>query len=126
MTERGLLATATDAADPATDDRIAAVRTATEEWKSAHRRLRELDDGGLYREAVASATGADPAGSGAAFDRLGAVLGETIDAERAAFRAEADAATGAVTGLAAGPAVLALLAAAAAAVGIGRRVEEYR
>ena len=124
--ERGLLSTATDAADPATDDRVAAVRTATEEWSTAHRRLRELDDGGLYREAVASATGADPAGSGAAFDRLGAVLGETIDAERAAFRAEADAATGAVTGLAVGPAVLALLAAAAAAAGIGRRVEEYR
>jgi hypothetical protein len=125
-TERGLLAAATDAADRGTDDRIAAVRTATEHWKTAHRRLRELDDGGLYRDAVASATGADPDGSGVAFDRLGAVLGETIDAERAAFRAEADAAQAAFAGLAAGPAVLALLAAAAAAVGIWRRVEEYR
>jgi hypothetical protein len=122
----GLLAAATDAADPGTDDRIAAVRTATEEWMAAHRRLRELDDGGLYRDAVASATGADPDGSGAAFDRLGAVLGETIDAERAAFRAEADAAVAALAGIAVGPAVLALVAAAAAAVGIGRRVEEYR
>jgi hypothetical protein len=126
MTKRGLLAAATDAADPDIDYRIAAVRTATEEWQTAHRRLRELDDGGLYRDAVASATGADPDGSGDAFDRLGAVLGETIDAERAAFRAEADAATAAFTGLAVGPAVLALVAAAAAAVGIGRRVEEYR
>jgi hypothetical protein len=122
----GLLAAATDAADPGTDDRIAAVRTATEEWMAAHRRLRELDDGGLYRDAVASATGADPDGSGAAFDRLGAVLGETIDVERAAFRAEADAAVAALAGIAVGPAVLALVAAAAAAVGIGRRVEEYR
>ena len=125
-TEPGLLAAATDAADPGTDERIAAVRTATDEWLAAHRRLRELDDGGRYRDAVASATGADPDGSGAAFDRLGAVLGETIDAERAAFRAEADAAAGALAGIAVGPAVLALLAAAAAAVGIGRRVEEYR
>lgn len=126
MSARGLLDTATDGAEPDTDDRIAAVRTATEEWMTAHRRLRELDDGGLYRDAVASATGADPDGSGAAFDRLGTVLGETIDAERAAFRAEADAAGAALTGLTAGPAGLALVAAAAAAVGIGRRVEEYR
>ena len=126
MTDRGLLAAASDAADTETDDRISAVRTATEEWMTAHRRLRELDDGGLYRDAVASATGANPDGSGAAFDRLGTVLGETIDAERAAFRAEADAAVGALGGIAAGPAVLALLAAAAAAVGVWRRVEEYR
>jgi hypothetical protein len=75
---------------------------------------------------VASATGANPDGSGPAFDRLGAVLGDTIDAERAAFRADADAAAAALTGIAAGPAVLALVAAAAAAVGIWRRVEEYR
>jgi hypothetical protein len=126
VNERGLLTAATDAADPDIDDRIAAVRAATEEWQTAHRRLRELDDGGLYRDAVASATGADPDGSGAAFDRLGMVLGVTIDAERAAFRTEADAAAAALGGLAVGPAVLALVAAAAAAVGIGRRVEEYR
>jgi hypothetical protein len=125
-TDRGLLSAATEAADPDTDDRIAAVRTATEAWLTAHRRLRELDDGGLYRDAVASATGADPDGSGAAFDRLGAVLGETIDAERASFRSEADAAAATYSGLAVGPAALALVAAAAAAVGIGRRVEEYR
>jgi hypothetical protein len=124
--QRGLLAAATDEADPATDDRISAVRTATEQWQTAHRRLRELDDGGLYRDAVASATGADPSGSGAAFDRLGAVLGDAIDAERAAFRTQADAAAAAVTGLAFGPAVLALVAAAAAAAGIARRLEEYR
>ncbi|TQM45278.1 hypothetical protein [Pseudonocardia cypriaca] len=122
----GLLDIATDAAAPDTDERIAAVRLATEQWMTAHRRLRELDDGGIYRDAVASATGADPGGSGAAFDRLGAVLGDAIDAERAAFREQADAAAAALNGLAAGPAVLAVLAAAAATAGIARRVEEYR
>jgi hypothetical protein len=125
-TEPGLLATAADAAEPATADRIADVRAATEQWNDAHRALRELDDGGRYRDAVASATGADPEGSGVMFDRLGAVLGATIDAERAAFRADADAAAAALTGLAIGPPVLALVAAAAAGVGIWRRVEEYR
>jgi hypothetical protein len=124
--EPGLLAAATEAAEPASVGRIADVRAATEQWNDAHRRLRELDDGGSYRDAVSSATGADPEGSGVAFDRLGAVLGQTIDAERASFRADADAATAALTGLAIGPGVLALLAAGAAAVGIGRRVEEYR
>jgi hypothetical protein len=124
--DRGLLAAATDAAGDDSDGRIAAVRAAAEEWHAAHRSLRELDDGGRYREAVASATGVDPAGSGAAFDRLGAVLGEAIDAERAAFRDASDAAAAALTALPIGPAVLALVAAAAAAAGIGQRVEEYR
>jgi hypothetical protein len=124
--EPGLLAAATEAAEPASDGRIADVRAATEQWNDAHRRLRELDDGGRYRDAVASATGADPEGSGAAFDRLGAVLSHTIDAERAEFRVDAAAAATALTGIAIGPPLLALVAAAAAAVGIGRRVEEYR
>lgn len=124
--EPGFLAAAAGEATDDADDRIAAVRTAVEEWRTAHQGLRELDDGGRYRDAVASATGADPGGSGAAFDRLGAVLGETIDAERAAFRAESDAAAAALTGLTVGPAVLALVAAAAAAAGIAQRVEEYR
>jgi hypothetical protein len=122
----GLLADATDAAEPATDSRIADVRAAADDWNLAHRALRELDDGGRYRDAVASATGADPEGSGVTFDRLGAVLSGTIDAERASFRADADTAEAALTGLAVGPPVLALVAAAAAAVGIGRRLEEYR
>ena len=124
--EPGLLAAATEAAEPASVGRIADVRAATEQWNDAHRRLRELDDGGNYRDAVSSATGADPEGSGVAFDRLGAVLSHTIDAERAEFRVDAAAAATALTGIAIGPPLLALVAAAAAAVGIGRRVEEYR
>jgi hypothetical protein len=124
--EPGLLAAATEAAEPASVGRIADVRAATEQWNDAHRRLRELDDGGNYRDAVSSATGADPEGSGVAFDRLGAVLSQTIDAERAEFRVDAAAAATALTGIAIGPPLLALVAAAAAAVGIGRRVEEYR
>jgi hypothetical protein len=124
--EPGLLTVATEAADPASDDRIAAVRAAAEQWMSAHRRVRLLDDGGRYREAVASATGAEPDGSGATFERLDAQLGEAVEAERAEFRAAAAGADAALTGLSVGPAALALLAAVAAVVGIGRRVGEYR
>jgi hypothetical protein len=125
-TAPGLLAAATDAAEPATAERIADVRAAVEQWNGAHGALRELDDAGRYRDAVASATGVTPDGSGVMFDRLGAVLGDTIETERTAFRADADAAAGALTGLAIGPPVLALLAAAATAAGVLRRVEEYR
>lgn len=102
------------------------IRAAALAWQQAHRRLRELDDAGRYAEAVASATGADPAGSGVTFERLDASLSSVVAAERAAFDADADAANAALAGLSSGPAVLVLLAAAAVIVGIGRRVGEYR
>jgi hypothetical protein len=121
----GLLADAVRSA-PSSAVRIEAIRTALGDWRVAHRRVRELDDGGQYRQAVASVTGADPAGSGAAFARLDAALGRAIDIERGAFTVDDGRADSALTGLATGPAVLALFAAGAVTVGIGRRVGEYR
>lgn len=103
-----------------------AIREATKAWYEAHRRLREMDDGGRYTDAVASATGRDPAGSGVAFEALDASLGQRIDTERAAFTESAGSASAAVTALTGGPALLALIAAGAAVAGIGRRVGEYR
>ncbi|HWM58006.1 MAG TPA: hypothetical protein VNO83_09240 [Pseudonocardia sp.] len=119
----GLLAATTDAVDPVL---VGEIREAVASWDEAHRRLRELDDGGDYRAAVASATGADPAGSGAAFGRVDGALGAGADGQRQLFDAELDAAGGALTALSAGPAVLGVVAAAAAATGIGRRIGEYR
>ncbi|MGH3753811.1 MAG: hypothetical protein ACRDRP_14150 [Pseudonocardiaceae bacterium] len=121
----GLLADAERNA-PDSAVRIEAVRTALVSWRDAHRRVRELDDGGQYRPAVDSVTGADPAGSGAAFGRLDAALANAIDVERRAFTVEVGRADSALTGLTAGPAVLALLAAGAVTAGIGWRVGEYR
>ncbi|HEX8518432.1 MAG TPA: hypothetical protein VF667_02440, partial [Pseudonocardia sp.] len=60
------------------------------------------------------------------FEQLDGALARAIDAERAAFGDAMDAAGRSLTGLRAGPAVLALLAAAAVASGLGRRIEEYR
>ena len=102
------------------------IRQAASTWYEAHRELRKLDDNGQYTDAVASATGKNPEGSGVAFERLDAVLGQRIDAERTAFTDAAGSASGAVTGLTTGPALLALIAAGAAVAGIGRRVGEYR
>jgi Tfp pilus assembly protein PilN len=121
----GLL-TRADGGAPGSTDRVHELYTAVGDWQAAHRRVRELDDGGQYEEAVASVVTTAPGGSGAAFERLDGALGVAIGAERAAFADAAAAAGGAMTGLATGPAVLALLAAAGVAVGLGRRIGEYR
>ena len=105
---------------------IKVIRTALEDWRAAHRRVRELDDSGQYPQAVGLIAGAEPTGSTAAFERLDAALGKAIVAEREAFTVEDRRAGSALTGLTVGPTVLALLAAAAVLVGIGRRVGEYR
>lgn len=123
----GLLAAAAGrAADAGSTARIDVIRTAAQDWVDAHRRVRELDDGGQYQAAVAAATGPDPRGSGVTFERLDAALAGAIEAERAGLTAKAEQAGATLTGLAAGPAVLVLLAAGAVAFGVGRRVEEYR
>jgi hypothetical protein len=121
----GLLAAAVHSV-PASAPEIQSIGTALEEWWTAHRHVRELDDGGQYLQAVASVTGADPTSSNAAFERLDAVMDKAIVAERGTFTVEDSRAGSALTGLAVGPAALTLLAAAAVIVGIGRRVEEYR
>jgi hypothetical protein len=121
----GLLARA-DGGAPGSAERVTALYVAVGDWQAAHRRVRELDDGGRYREAVESVVTTVPGGSGAAFERLDAALGQAIDAERTAFVDSAASAGRASTGLPVGPAALALAAAAAVAVGLGRRIGEYR
>jgi hypothetical protein len=121
----GLLAAA-DGGAPGSADRLTAIAVAVGDWQAAHRRVRELDDGGRYADAVVSVVTTTPGGSGAGFERLDGLLADAIGAERTAFAAAADSAAGALTGLAVGPALLALLAAAAVAGGLGRRIGEYR
>ncbi len=121
----GLLARA-DGGAPGSAERITALRVAVGEWQAAHKQVRDLDEIGNYTAAVASVVQTAPGGSGATFAQLDAELGMAIDAERAAFADATGSAASALTGLVAGPAALALLAAAAVAVGLGRRIGEYR
>jgi hypothetical protein len=121
----GLLAEAVRSV-PDSAAQIQVIRTALEDWRAAHRRVRELDDGGQYPQAVASVTGAEPTGSSATFERLDAALEKVSVTERGAFTVENRSAGSALTGLTVGPAMLALLATAAVLVGIGQRVGEYR
>ena len=121
----GLLADA-ERADPQLADRVAALRGAATAWSAAHRDVRRLDDGGQYPQAVASVVGHGPGSSGAAFDALDTALAASIGEERAAFAVDVEAAEGALVALPWISAVLALVAAGAVIVGIGRRVGEYR
>ena len=97
------------------------------DWQAAHKQVRDLDDGGNYTAAVASVVSTRPG-------RLRARRSQQLDADArrgdrrraAAFADATGSAAAALTGLVAGPAVLALLAAAAVAVGLGRRIGEYR
>jgi hypothetical protein len=122
----GLLGTAAADAGPDGAGAIDEVRAAAHRWQQAHQRVRELDDAGRYTDAVAAAIGTDPAGSRATFERLDAALAGALATQRAALDRDAGSASGALTGLAIGPMVLALLAGAAAAAGIVLRVREYR
>jgi hypothetical protein len=95
-------------------------------WDAAHRRVRALDDGGKYPDAVQLAIGAGPNGAAAAFGALDSRLGHDIDAANTRFADQAAAAGDTQTGAAAGIGVLAVLAVLGAAVGIQRRAAEYR
>ena len=114
------------AANQCVAGRVAALRDAATAWSAAHRDVRRLDDGGQYPQAVASVVGHGPNTSGGAFDALDAALAGAIGEERAAFAVDVGAAEGALVALPWISAVLALVAAGAVIVGIGRRVGEYR
>jgi hypothetical protein len=122
----GLLATASADADPEATAGIDGIRTAAKDWRAAHATVRKLDGDGKYQEAVESAVGTAPTSSGSTFDRLDTALTKAVDAERAAFADAAGRAGTGLLGLAGGPAVLALVAAAGAVAGLGRRIGEYR
>jgi len=121
----GLLAAA-ERADPELSGRVAALRGAATAWSAAHRGVRQLDDGGQYPQAVRSVVGQGPDSSGGTFDALDSGLAAAIGDERAAFAVDVDAAEGALVALPWISAALALVAAGAVIVGIGRRVGEYR
>lgn len=105
---------------------VTAVQAAAREWDQAHEEVRELDRSGQFAQAVQSVIDTGRDGSARRFDILDNELAKAIGNERAALDADIARAGGAQGLLAAGPAVLFLLGGVAAAIGIGRRVGEYR
>ncbi len=100
-------------------------------WKSRHTEARNSDDGGDYSGALDKIIGSPDKASakgttGQSFDAIDTALGQALDHEEAEFKKSAEDGRGALTGLPVGAAVLAVLAAAGALGGIGRRLAEYR
>jgi hypothetical protein len=124
----GLLGEARDnaAGHQSAADVEAAARDA-KAWLAAHGRVRALDDGGDYGAAVQLAIDTSaPEGAAAAFMRLDGNLVAAINVGRQSFLDDTVNAEGALTLLPAGFAVLAVVAAAGATIGIRERLREYR
>lgn len=115
------------AATQETQDLLAAAQKAADEWLVAHKKIRQLDDGGSYQEAVALAISPDEKTSAATkFAQLDDNLLKALRDARQKFAEETRGASNAMTGLTPGVGVLALVAAAGVTMGIRDRLQEYR
>ncbi|MFD6276959.1 hypothetical protein ACFWFI_15485 [Streptomyces sp. NPDC060209] len=95
------------------------------EWQDRHKKARTTDDRGDYDSALQQVIGAEDS-TGESFEQVDDALERALAHEQDEFDAAADDGRGALGGLPAGAAVLAVLAAAAAIVGVNRRLSEYR
>jgi hypothetical protein len=119
-----------DAADRATDEptRVAARTAATRagDWLAAHQKLRKLDGDGQYNEAVKAVVAAGPEATTSIFTELDRTLADAIAHNGERFEAQARSAGKGLSGVDLSIAVLAALIVIGGAVGIQRRIAEYR
>ncbi|MFC9126574.1 hypothetical protein ACFT4A_06990 [Streptomyces sp. NPDC057099] len=120
------LADAANLADDTSGEQpvTAAVGNMTE-WKKRHTAAREQDENGNYQQALDRVIGTEDA-TGECFDSVDENLRTALAHEETEFKRAAGDGRDALTGLSAGAAVLAVLGAAGAVLGIGRRLSEYR
>jgi hypothetical protein len=104
------------------DDAIGNAKT----WLDAHKKIRDLDNGGQYDEAVKLAIGPDDNGAAAAFSKLDENLSGAIQKGREKFVESTSTAQNSLFGLVPGVILLALVAAAGSLTGIRQRLREYR
>lgn len=96
-------------------------------WDARHRAAAASNDAGDYTSALKATIGtAGTDTSDSAFNAMDQQLARAAVVEQAAFRSAAQGVDGSLEVLAAGVALLAVLAAAGAVVGLGRRLAEYR
>ncbi|WP_411757480.1 hypothetical protein [Streptomyces venezuelae] len=126
--DSGLLGEAADLADDSEGGNpVAEAAKNVGVWKDRHQVARSSDDSGDYQGALDKVIGAkadEPTGE--CFDNVDAALDRALAHEQREFQQAAKDGRGAMSGLAVGAAVLAVLAAAGAVLGIGRRLSEYR
>jgi len=107
--------------------KVADATKAANDWLKAHQQVRAQDDAGQYQEAVDFAVLEDKTdGSAPAFRRLDDSLQAAIDVGRQEFLDDTHNGDRALTLLAPGLAVLAIVAAAGVTMGIRERLREYR
>jgi len=94
-------------------------------WKERHTAARAQDENGNYEAALERVIGAEGA-TGECFDSVDKNLDRALRHEETEFEQAAGDGLDAMTGLSVGAAVLAVLGAAGAVLGIGRRLSEYR
>ncbi|WP_431946050.1 hypothetical protein [Actinacidiphila sp. bgisy167] len=130
----GLLAQALHLAD---DERgrgsVTSAMKAAKAWWELRGEAREKEDAGDYLDAVAQTIGGTYADgsrpeqyTGFCFDRVDSELARAVGHEQREFEQAAAEGRGALDGLVPGAALLAVLGAAGAVLGIGRRLSEYR
>ncbi|MET9151427.1 hypothetical protein [Streptomyces griseoflavus] len=95
------------------------------EWKKRHAAAREQDENGNYQQALDMVIGAEGA-TGECFDSVDKNLAAALAHEETEFKQAAGDGRDALTGLPLGAAACAVLGAAGALLGIGRRLSEYR
>ncbi|MFK8910942.1 hypothetical protein [Streptomyces sp. YS-3] len=100
-------------------------RSSVTEWQQRHDQAHRTDTAGDYDDALQQVVGASGS-TGQSFDRVDAALEKAIGHEQREFTRAASDGRGALAGLPLGAAVLAVLGAAAAGVGVSRRLAEYR
>jgi len=122
------LAAAEDLADDSAGVRPVEAATGNMKvWKERHGEARAQDRLGNYQGALDKVIGtADKKPTGECFDKVDDNLKAALAHERTEFERAAGDGRGALDGLVAGTAVLAVLGAAGAVLGIGRRLSEYR
>ena len=95
-------------------------------WKDRHGVAQSLNDKGEYQQARDKVIGVGKDPTSVCFDNVDKALVQALDHEQTEFKQAASGGRDALTGLPYGAAVLAVLGAAGAVVGIGRRLSEYR
>ncbi|WP_197321963.1 hypothetical protein [Saccharomonospora sp. NB11] len=121
----GLLRQAVEEADSGTTLRAATDHAA--DWLKAHDRVRELDGNGEHQQAVLLAIDEkDPNSPATAFNLVDSELATAIDSARTAFAEDTSAGANALTLLAPAYALLSIIAALGATLGIRERLREYR
>ncbi|MGP3772216.1 hypothetical protein ACTWJ8_15410 [Streptomyces sp. SDT5-1] len=106
---------------------VAGANASMKAWLGRHKEAREQDDAGNYQGALNKIIGSKKdKPTGECFDLVDKNLDTALAHEQRQFSADAGDGRDAMTGLPVGAAVLAVLAAGGAVLGIGRRLSEYR